>query len=249
MYWNLSGVLALVLLAGMGAALPGPSDGPRPSEVRHDPLPAVRSNDVVVSATPAPDRAPVLEGTIEGVLKIRTRPPRRTVDRYGASPAVAEVQEIPAVVFIAGRLGSTPATRNDAVMAQQDTAFSPPLLVVPVGTTVRFPNQDPFFHNVFSYSSAARFDLGRYPMGESKSVTFDEAGIVKIYCEVHESMRSAIVVTENRFWARPGPDGTFQLDGVPMGTHTLVAWHADRGEAEHRVEVPADGVVRVELEL
>jgi plastocyanin len=58
---------------------------------------------------------------------------------------------------------------------QRDTAFVPAVLVVPPGATVDFGNEDPFFHNVFSYSQAKRFDLGRYPAGESKAVTFEES--------------------------------------------------------------------------
>ena len=243
MSWNLSGSVAAVLTAGLLVLSPvAAHDTPDSSPATRDPAGPASANATGPATRPQ-------AGAIEGVLEIRPRPPRRTVNRYGGAPRVAEVQEIPPVVFIAGRAGPVPAAASDAVMAQQDTAFSPPLLVVPAGTTVEFPNQDAFFHNVFSYSSAARFDLGRYPLGESKSVTFDEPGIVKVYCEVHESMRSAIVVTENRYWARPDADGRFRLEGVPAGTHTLVAWHADRGETEYEVEVPADGVVRVELEL
>lgn len=188
-------------------------------------------------------------GAIEGVLTIRETPARRTVDRYGGQGAARPVQSIPAVVFLKRPVGSPPAPARDMVMAQEDTAFVPGLLVVPRGTTVRFPNRDPFFHNVFSYSSAARFDLGRYPRGESKDVQLDEPGVVKIYCEVHEPMRAAIVVVENEYWAEPGADGAFRLEGVPEGTHTLVAWHADRGEVAREVRVRAGSVVRVELEL
>jgi hypothetical protein len=69
-------------------------------------------------------------------------------------------------------------------IAQQDTAFSPSVVVIPVGAKVAFPNKDPFFHNVFSYSSTERFDLGRYPQGESKTVVFGTPGMVNVYCEV-----------------------------------------------------------------
>ena len=228
MAWKIPGLSAVVLLTGAIVATGAPASS--------------RAS----TAPPGPVRA---AGTIEGVVRIPERPPRRTTNRYGTAPTVAEVQQIPPVVYLEGRVGPAPEPVQGAVMAQQDTAFEPALLVIPVGTTVRFPNQDAFFHNVFSYSAGSRFDLGRYPMGESKDVTFDEPGIVKVYCEVHESMRAAIVVTENRYWAEPGEDGTFRIAGVPAGTYTLVAWQADRGEAETEVVVPGDGVVRVELEL
>lgn len=225
---KLSGPLAVVLFIGTAAAA-----------VYGAPPPARVGADQATQAT----------GTIEGVLRLPPRPQRRTVDRYGATPTTAKIQEIPALVYLEGRVGTAPAPVRSAVMAQEDTTFVPSLLVIPVGTTVRFPNHDPFFHNVFSYSAGGRFDLGRYPMGESKDVTFDEPGIVKVYCEVHESMRAAIVVTQNRYWAKPAGDGSFRIAGVPAGSYTLVAWQVDRGDVREAVEVPADGQARVELEL
>jgi hypothetical protein len=134
-------------------------------------------------------------------------------------------------------------------MAQQDTSFTPAVLVVPPGAEVSFPNRDPFFHNVFSYSSTQRFDLGRYPRGEAKTVRFDEPGVVKIYCEVHESMRAAVIVTENPFHAVLGPDGSFRLEGVPAGVHRLVVWHVDEGTTSQEVRVPEGGTARVELTI
>jgi hypothetical protein len=132
-------------------------------------------------------------------------------------------------------------------MAQRDTAFRPGVLVIGVGATVEFPNQDPFFHNVFSYSAPKRFDLGRYPRGESRSVTFDEPGMVKVYCEVHDFMRSVIVVTEHTLHAVAGPDGSFSITGVPAGRHTLLLWHPEHGSREVTVEVRDGATARVEL--
>ena len=209
----------------------------------------VAAGDTAVTRSPTPDPTPAVAGSIEGVLTVRERPRRRTVDRYGGQSAVRSVQQIPPVIYLEGRIGPRPEPETGVTMAQRDTAFAPPMLVVPVGTTITFPNHDPFFHNVFSYSSAGRFDLGRYPRGESKEVVFEEVGVVKIYCEVHEPMRSAVLVVENRYWARPDEAGRFRIDGVPAGTYTLVAWHADHGEVEREVRVPESGVVRVELEL
>ena len=100
-------------------------------------------------------------------------------------------------------------------LAQQDTTFVPAALVITVGTTVDFPNRDPFFHNVFSYSKTKRFDLGRYPRGESKEVRFDSPGIVKVYCEVHKSMRSLVAVVESPFHAVADSLGRFVIRDVP----------------------------------
>ena len=207
----------------------------------------------LVALGEAAEAAPPLStGVIEGTVSVHRRPPRRSAARYpGAAPRTRSVQEVPVVVFIRGVVAGVP-TRTDgavATLAQQDTAFSPAALAVQPGTVVEFPNGDSFFHNVFSYSGIARFDLGRYPRGESKEVRFDEPGIAKIYCEVHEFMRAVVVVTENPFHAVVGEDGVFRLEGVPAGTHTLVAWHPDFDEVEQRVVVQDGGTAVVDLEL
>lgn len=193
-------------------------------------------------------------GVIEGVMELERRPARRMAQRYpgaGAGPA-RTVQDIPPVVYLRGPVGGSAAARapdGPSAIAQRDTTFEPSLLVVPAGDTVAFPNRDPFFHNVFSYSGPARFDLGRYPQGESKSVTFSEPGVVRVYCEVHDFMRAAVVVTENRYHARPDAEGRFRIEGVPAGTYTLVGWHADHGSVTREVTVPAGGRVEVDLEV
>lgn len=189
-------------------------------------------------------------GWIEGSVEVDRRVARRTANRYpGGAPASREVQPVPRVAFLEGSVGSNAGRANTPEMAQRDTAFGPPLLVVPVGASVEFPNRDPFFHNVFSYSGPKRFDLGRYPRGESKAVVFDEPGIVKIYCEVHEFMRAAVIVTENPFHAVVAQDGSFRIEGVPPGRHTLVVWDADGGEKRTEVAVVAGKGAHVQIRL
>ena len=205
----------------------------------------------VQTGAPAPARGQGT-GVVEGVVKLRLQPPRRIVGRYPGGPAAARaVQEVPAVVFLKGPVSGTPARPPTTVptMAQRDTAFVPAALMVPVGTTVAFPNGDPFFHNVFSYSSSTRFDLGRYPRGETRRVTFDRPGIVKVYCEVHEAMRAVIVVSENPFHAVVDAQGRFRIPEIPEGTYTFVVWHPDLDAVERSVRVLAGGTVRLDVEL
>lgn len=204
--------------------------------------------------TPASDLpvAAQATGAVEGVVGLRTRPPRRSAERYpGAAAAVRSVQEIPAVVYLAGPVPGVSARppAKPPVMAQQDTAFVPAALTVPAGTTVRFPNADPFFHNVFSYSSSARFDLGRYPRGESREVTFEKPGVVKVYCEVHEFMRAVVVVTESPFHAVVDAEGRFRIAGIPPGSYTFVVWHPDLDPVEREVRVVAGQTTRLDAEL
>jgi plastocyanin len=191
-------------------------------------------------------------GSIEGHVVARPEPARRRAERYMSGTAVAaapRVQPIPAVVFVRGHVpGATPGERS-ATLAQRDSAFTPAVAVVPVGSTVEFPNRDDFFHNVFSYSSPKRFDLGRYPRGESKSVVFDEPGIVRIYCEVHESMRSAVIVSENPYWSIVDDDGRFVIAGVPPGRYVVEVWHPDHDGRTLDVEVAAGSATSITVEL
>jgi plastocyanin len=111
-----------------------------------------------------------------------------------------------------------------ARMDQRNESFVPHLLAITVGTTVDFPNNDRTYHNVFSLSKGQRFDLGRYGAGHSKAVRFDHPGVVRVFCDIHSHMNAFILVFNHRFFNITDPDGSYQIDGVPPGTYTLVAW-------------------------
>jgi len=198
-----------------------------------------------------PRMAEAQTGTVVGTVTLeQAQVRRRTAGRYpGQSAGAAEIQRVPVVAYVVGRVGSAPSPGAPALMVQRDTAFAPAALTIPVGSTVEFPNEDEFFHNVFSYSSAHRFDLGRYPRGESKAEQFQEPGIVEVFCEVHDKMRGVIVVTENRFHAIVGEDGSFRIEGLPPGDHVIALWSADHRPAMHTVTVSAGSTSSLEVEL
>jgi plastocyanin len=213
-------------------------------------LPALLGLLLAWPAADAAPGAPARTGTIEGRLDLPAAAPRRAAERYvgAAAEAPRTVQPLPAIVYLQGAGGSG-AAATATRMVQRDTVFQPGVIVVPVGATVAFPNDDPFFHNVFSYSPARRFDLGRYPKGESKSVRFDRPGVVRIYCEVHRTMRAAVVVVENPHFAIVEEDGAFTLRDVPPGRHELAVWHPDRSGRTVTVSVEAGRVARVAIAL
>ena len=208
---------------------------------------------VLASAAPGPfHRVPSQAvGVIEGRVSLSPPPPRRTASRYpGGAAEVHAIQQLPAVAYLVGSVPAPAAgSASRATMEQRDTAFVPSVVAVRAGGVVSFPNGDPFFHNVFSYSTAQRFDLGRYPQGESKDVTFPEPGIVEVFCEVHEFMRGAILVAGNPHHSVVGTDGTFRMGGVPAGEHTIAFWHPDHEPVERRVTVTDGAVARIEVEL
>lgn len=221
-------------------------------------MPKLRSAAALVAAllvpagTAALAPAPSAAGTIQGHVTFSRMAPQRVANRYPGAGGGASHRAgtVPAVAYIVGPVAGVRAGGGDRPrLMQKDTAFRPPVLVVPVGTAVEFPNGDPFFHNVFSYSATKRFDLGRYPRGESRTVTFDRAGIVKVYCEIHQWMRSAVLVVENPFHAEVGADGGFTIAGVPPGRYRLAVWDFDRGQRVVDVTVPAQGSARVDVGL
>lgn len=133
-----------------------------------------------------------------------------------------------AVLYLEGPNGAAPANQAKPVtveIAITDKTYAPHVVVVPVGSTVRFPNHDPFNHNVFSVSEPNSFDLGLYGRGEAKGYTFEHPGLVRVYCNVHPRMVAYVLVMENKYYAQPASDGSFAIDNVPIGSYKLHVWH------------------------
>ena len=123
---------------------------------------------------------------------------------------------------------------------QRNQRFEPQLVIVPKGSTVEFPNLDLVFHNIFSLSGARPFDLGYYPKGQSRQVTFSRTGVVQVYCHVHSNMYAAIVVVSSRWATQPASDGTFEWPDVPPGKYRLMAWQRFGGLYRRDVVVQAN---------
>jgi plastocyanin len=152
-----------------------------------------------------------------------------------------------AVVWLEGGAGSAPPVEAEITTAEK--SFTPHVLVVPVGSTVSFPNHDPFNHNVFSLSEEQPFDLGLFGRGEARSVRFTRAGIIRVYCNVHAQMSALIVVRDGPYVAQPSGDGSFTLGKVPSGHYVLHAWHERAPEITRPIDVPADGIDTLTLTL
>ena len=140
-------------------------------------------------------------------------------------------------VYLEGGPKSPAAEFPKQSIEQKDRRFVPDLVVIPAGSTVSFPNFDPIFHNVFSLSKAKSFDLGNYPEGQSRLVTFPTAGVVAVYCHLHSNMAASIVVAPSRWAVRVERDGVFSFKDVPAGTYSVVAWHKTAGTFRKTVTI------------
>jgi plastocyanin len=112
-----------------------------------------------------------------------------------------------------------------AVMVHRNKTFVPHVLAVRTGSKVRFPNLDPFFHNAFSHYDGQIFDVGLHPPGSSREVTFHRPGVVRIFCNIHPTMSSVIVVLDTPWFAISGVNGTFRIAGAPPGEYRLKVFY------------------------
>ena len=191
------------------------------------------------------------QATIEGRVELPKPPPAPVLTkRYDVVPPGGVLRADPprAVVYLEGS-SAKPASLPKKQVLQKDLMFSPGLLAVQVGTTVEFPNGDPTYHNIFSYSPAKRFDLGRYRADERPvpSQTFDTPGLVTLRCDIHDHMRGLVLVVDTPHFVTTDTDGRYRLSGIPPGKYTLKAWVDSRTTHERAVEVKSGAPTRVDF--
>ena len=142
-----------------------------------------------------------------------------------------------------------PGETTPAPMDQRNETFVPHMLAITAGTVIDFPNSDRFYHNVFSLSKAARFDLGRYAKGRSKSVRFDRPGIVRVFCEIHSHMNAFVLVFAHPFFAMTDNDGRYRINNIPAGTYNVVAWNEGVTSDPRPVTVGAGTIAELDFTL
>lgn len=155
--------------------------------------------------------------------------------------AVIYAQKVP------GETASAP--RNPVLLDQINLTFVPHVLPVVAGTTVSFPNSDQVRHNVFSPSSAKRFNLGTYPRGVARQVTFDKPGEVALLCNVHAEMSAYVLVLETRYFVVSAKDGSYSLNHLPPGKYTVTAWHERFKPVSLPVEIQGTETVPMHFNL
>jgi plastocyanin len=154
-----------------------------------------------------------------------------------------------AVVYLEGQFPK-PSSFPKVQMIQKDLTFIPALLPVQAGTTVEFPNQDDTYHNVFSFSKAKRFDLGRFLPNEQPvpSQLFDKPGLIQLHCDIHEHMWAVILVLETPYFTTTDATGHFKLPGLPPGKFTLKAWLNSAQTVELPVELKGGTTLKADFQ-
>lgn len=193
-------------------------------------------------------------GDIEGVIyRKSTSQDAPAINRYSLRNSADKEKEDKqnsnlAIVFLTGKgLEKREEIKEIPKITQKNLGFDPWLLPVQVGTKVEFPNMDLVFHNVFSYSKAKKFDLGRYGYKQSKPVVFDKPGMVQVFCEIHRTMRAYVLVLENSYFATTDENGNFAIKDIPEGEYILHVWQENIEEYTTKVKIEKNKILTIEI--
>ncbi len=171
----------------------------------------------------------------------------RAVWAIGAAGFVLATASIGAAATYSGTLAqagvvwisdeSKPAPVPEAQMRNVNKAFVPDLIVITAGSSVRFPNDDAFFHSIFSQGAPDPFDIGFYDNGPGKTVAFPNAGVATVRCHIHGTMHGTIVIVDGPWVKTDAANQKYTLDNVRPGLHVLHEWTLDGGERKLSVRV------------
>jgi plastocyanin len=157
---------------------------------------------------------------------------------------------LPTFVYAESLDGGARSQPARATLKQHKKTFLPRVVAIPTGSTVVFPNDDEVFHNVFSLNQPEPFDLGLYRSGASKSMTFKEPGVYRVFCNIHPQMAAVILVvpTPQQYIADVDPNGSYRLD-LPAGRYRITAWSERAEPVKVEVTVSATAATLPDLTL
>ena len=184
-----------------------------------------RSGVAATEPSPSPTAAPV--GPTASGVEAPVEKKQAAVSVSGSVSGGGNSGPGGAVVFLKRLDGTSPkpSAGKVRVILQKDKRFVPRVLVVPLGATVEFHNEDPLFHNVFSLSKPNDFDLGLYKGGTGKNQIFNATGAVQVLCNIHSSMIGWVYVVDSAWFGQADGEGHFSIKGVPPGEYVVSVWH------------------------
>lgn len=178
-------------------------------------------------------------GTVSGQVTIQERPGDVTEDLgnvvvflepAGAAPRARQIAPTNTVITLKGR------------------QFRPAVRVVTAGSTVAFPNEDPFSHNVFSKMNGG-FDTQAYGRGKTRENLFADPGVYPLYCNIHPRMTGFVITLGTPYYAQASDDGRFVIDRVPAGRYVMHVWHDRAAEKIDTVVVPSPALLNMRMKL
>lgn len=181
--------------------------------------------------------SPNLTGAVSGRLELLA----------GGQQSVEPGEVAEGLIYFLPQAGGPRPKPGRFTITTQSKGFTPNLLIVPVGSTVVFPNTDTILHSVYSRTPGSNFDLKTYGPGQSRQTVLNQPGLVIVNCNVHHNMRANIVVLATPYFARPSADGSFRLNGLPTGAGTLVFWHPRANALSQVVQIGATGSISKKL--
>lgn len=177
------------------------------------------------------------QGMVAGRVTIQERSGETTTDLANT------------VIYLTPKNGTPRFAETKTQMAMNGRQFAPRVRVVTTGSTIEYPNQDPFSHNIFSSAPGALFDLGVYGSGVAKSAQFRKAGAFPVYCNIHAKMTGYVVAVSTPYYITAGVDGRWTMPKIPAGKYELHIWHERTPEVVRELDVPAFGLDAVDQKL
>jgi hypothetical protein len=171
----------------------------------------VRAQQKIVTAKVTVARAGAKDGSKTSGTK--------TLDKSNVAIWLVPLDHLGVAVPVSGKLANPPQ------LLQRNKTFEPHVLIVPLGTMVEFPNQDPFFHNIFSLYDGRRFDLGLYESGTKRSVKFDRPGVSFLFCNIHAEMSAVVLSVDTSYFALSDRNGNVSIRNVPDGRYQMHVWY------------------------
>jgi len=196
--------------------------------------PAYLSGSVSLAAAPAPAKKRISRGS-------RYRQ-RSSVTDATANAAATTVSPYADLVVAAHPLSF--AARLDpqaepGQIEQREVAFKPPVLAITKGSTVQFINRDKIFHNVFTLTEGAKFDIGRRKTGVVVQKTIEIAGEIDLFCDIHPQMNATILSLDTPYFVAVDKNGRFVMPPLPPGRYEIRVSHPDLSGAMRAVELTA----------
>jgi plastocyanin len=185
----------------------------------------VHAGETVAEPSPA--------GSVSGTLLLESGTPPKN--------GVVYIEGVPANQF------AVPAEK--VTISQRGARFRPDFVVAVAGQTVEMPNDDRITHNVFSVSPTKKFDLGHYPQGQMRTVKFDKAGVVELFCNIHENMQAVIVVAPSPHFSTLAADGQWSIGSIPPGKYKIIAFAPGIGQESSAIEIKSGQAITMNLKL